>query len=312
MGNLLKWAEKTVFPDRSGRIVSIEIEKITPNPLQPRKSFDVEALLSLAESIRIHGILQPIAVRRILPLDGKPCTIRAAGKGEISLLSESIYPPSPSAPPKPSYEIVVGERRFRAAQLIGLKEVPCLLLECDRKQSAELAIIENIQRQDLNPFEEAAALASLLDLEHLTQEQLASRLSVSQAYVANKLRLLRLGAEERSLILTHRLSERHARALLRLEDGELRLSVLRTAIARGYNVTQTETLVRSKLAAEPPSAEAEPAKARKSAVKDMRIFYNTIEHAIETIAQAGVEIVREKRECGEAVEYLIRFPKAGR
>lgn len=301
MTNLFRRQEKE---SREGRIVSVGVEKIRTNPRQPRREFDHDAMRSLSESIQVHGILQPIVVRTITPRGEQ--MICGNATSEISLVSDTVYLPGKTVR-KAMYEIIAGERRFRAAQMAGLSEVPCIILECDEKVSAQLAIVENIQRRDLNPFEEAAAIASLLDLEPLTQEQIARRLSVTQSYIANKLRLLKLGSEVRERILANHLTERHARALLKLETDEERLSVLKTIIAHSLNVAQTEEMIKRRLAQR--EAERTPSIRAGGGVRDLRLFYNTIEHALDTITRAGVTITRERREDSEAVEYLIRLPK---
>ena len=169
----------------TGRVVFLPARSIRPNPAQPRKIFRPEALDELSDSIRQHGILQPLSVRR-------------SGNG---------------------YELIAGERRLRAAKLLGMAEVPCIVVEADSLRSAELAIIENLQREDLNMFDEASAISALIDLYGLTQEEVAAKLSASQSYVANKLRLLRFDDFERQVIIERRLTERHARALLRRAGG---------------------------------------------------------------------------------------------
>ena len=279
---------------KSGRVISIPLSQIHPNPHQPRKHFDSVSLESLAESLRRHGMLQPMTVRAMDEPSEIEQPLCAAELSKISLIRQ------------PRYEIVAGERRYRAAGMIGMSEVPCILLPCTETESAQLALIENIQRQDLDPFEEAAAIASLLDLEPMTQEQIAKRLSVSQSYIANKLRLLRLTDEERELILSSHLTERHARALLKITDPASRIKVLRTVIEKGYNVAQTESAV--SIALNPPSSPSLPNQPR-IVVRDLRVFYNTIEHAVLSIARAGVQVTQERRENASEVEYVIRMPK---
>ena len=269
--------------DAQERIHAIKIHKIRPNPAQPRTEFEEQSLVTLADSIKQYGILQPLTVR---PLPN-PDT-----DGAI-------------------YELVAGERRLRAAKLLGLEEVPCILVRVDGKRSAELAIIENIQRKDLNMFEEATTIASLIDLYALTQDEIARRLSTSQSYVANKLRILRLSAFEREKILRHNLTERHARALLRIEDAEGRAQALRDIIARGYNVAATEEYVERYLSAKNDEKAQKSKKNRqmKLIMKDIRLFHNTITHAIDTVRNAGVNIISSKSESEDAVEWTIRIQK---
>ena len=170
------------------KILQIPTCQIIPNPNQPRKTFSQESIIKLADSIKQHGIIQPITVRK---------------QGEL-------------------YEIVSGERRLRAAKELNMPSVPCIVININDEKSAEIAIIENLIREDLNIFEQATAIEALIDTYGLTQEQVAARLSNSQSFIANKLRLLRLSQAERDIILQNKLSERHARALLRIFDQETR------------------------------------------------------------------------------------------
>ncbi len=262
---------ETVAERLGTEVVRIGTEEIRPNPAQPRRVFDPEAIASLAESIRRHGLLQPLLVRR-------------TENGGVELIS--------------------GERRLRAAAEAGLLSVPCVFAEADGAESAELAIIENLQREDLNMFEEAAAMAALIERYRLTQDEDAERLSVSQACVANKLRLLRHTDEARALILEHHLTERHARALLRLPDAETREEILGQIIGRGLNVAASEALVASVL----ETSEVKPRRQRiKGAVKDLRLFYNSVEGAIDIARRAGVAVTSERREEGGIIELVIRI-----
>ena len=195
------------------RVLYLSVDAIRANPDQPRKYFEPEALRELAESIGRYGILQPLTVRR----------------GEDG------------------YELIAGERRLRAAKLAGLREVPCLAVRSDEEKSALLSLIENLQRQDLHYMEEAAAIAKLIAVYGLSQEQAAERLGKSQSAVANKLRLLRLSPACVTLLREGGLSERHARALLRLSDENERLAALRVIVERGCNVAQAEAYIESVL-----------------------------------------------------------------
>ena len=201
-------------------MIWIDTEKIMPNRSQPRTVFDAEALNELAESIKKYGILQPLSVR------SNP------EKSEFSSFQ---------------YELIAGERRLRAAKLLGIKKVPCILIESDTKTSAALAIIENLHRKDLNIFEEAYAIASLIKIYKLTQEQVAAKLSITQAAIANKLRLLKLSEDHRALITNNGLTERHARAIIRIKSENGRTEALNYIIAHNLNVKQTEELVAKKL-----------------------------------------------------------------
>lgn len=254
------------------KILNLPIDKLAPNPRQPRKVFSQEELEGLSQSIAENGLLQPVVVRR------------AAGG---------------------SYEIIAGERRWRACQLAGMKHLPCILQECSDTQSAVLAILENLQRQDLQVFEEAEGIRSLIVDWHVTQEEAARRLGKSQSAIANKLRLLRLSQEERDLVVANHLTERHCRALIRIQDENARKKILSRVIERSLNVQQTEALVEEQLAAEKKS---EPA-SRTFIAKDIRIFMNTIEHAVKTMQSAGILAQAEKKDLGEYLEYTVRIPK---
>ena len=251
--------------------------EITPNPSQPRRFFTEDAILRLADSIRIHGIIQPLAVRR-----------PEGGNG---------------------YELVAGERRLRAAKLLGLEQVPCVLMQADSEESAHLAIIENIQRENLNMFEQAAAIYTLMQVHCLTQEKIATQLSCSQSYVANKLRLLRLSPACRALLVEHGLTERHARCLLRLEDEGERLTALRQAAAKHWNVAQTEQYVERRLAA---LQTAPPAGRRTYIIKDVRLFLNSVDRGLRLIRDAGVDARTEREETEDEIVLTLRIPKQRR
>ena len=195
------------------RVNQIDVRLIKANISQPRQEFDVDSIIKLADSIRRYGILQPITVRRI-PLGGGYC-----------------------------YELVAGERRLRAAKMLGLKTVPCLLSEVNEALSAELALVENVVRENLGMFEQASAFARLSETYGLTQEEIAAKMGMSQPAVANKMRLLRLSTEERDLITEHKLTERHARAFLRLSNKATRLLAIHHTIDRDLNVAETEKYV---------------------------------------------------------------------
>lgn len=251
------------------KVQMIPLGQIVPNPNQPRVCWREEELEELCSSIRQAGVLQPITVRR----------------------------------EKNGYELIAGERRLRAAGMAGLTEIPALVLPCTVEESASYALIENIQRQDLDFFEEAAAFSQLCRQQAITQEELARRLGKSQAYVANKMRLLRFSQEEQQSMRDHGLSERHARALLRVEDADIRVKLLQTVIRKKMTVRETEALV-EKYAA-PPKRKTKP----RFFVKDVRLFLNTINHAIEVMQQAGVRAQADRRETEQYFEYIVRIPK---
>lgn len=251
----------------------IHTDEIMPNRAQPRRVFDNESLWKLAENIKMHGILQPITVKKC-----------------VKSSEHSIF----------KYELIAGERRLRASRLIGMTEVPCILLEIDEKESAELAIIENLHREDLNMFEEAAAIAALIDLHSLTQEEIAERLSVTQAAVANKLRLLRLTEAERAVILANGMAERHARALLRIKDGVLRSEVLGHIAANGLNVKQAEQYIERVIMPD------QVAEVRKRGYKG---YIDTIRRAVEGLRSIGGEAKTACAETKDAYVYTITIRK---
>ena len=202
---------------RENEILQIRTDEIRPNRAQPRSNFDQNALIRLTDSIRRYGIMQPLTVRR-LPV------------GDTDL-----------------YELIAGERRLRAAKLLGLYTVPCVILEVDERISAEMAIIENLLREDLNMFEQASGFRRLIEFHELTQEEVARKMSMSQSAVANKLRLLRLSYDEQRMILDAGLTERHARALLKLNGEEVRVRAIRYIVDNKLNVQATEAYVETVL-----------------------------------------------------------------
>lgn len=261
---------------RDNKVLNIATIQIRPNRTQPRRNFDQDELRSLSRSIVENGILQPLVVRRINNTE---------------------------------FELIAGERRLRAAVMAGLSKVPCVVHKCNDKDSALLALIENLQRTDLNMFEEARGVARLIRKYGLTQEQAAIKLGKKQSTIANKLRLLRLGFEEQEWILTANLSERHARNLLRINDEGLRREVLSRVISDGLSVGEAEDLVTEVLMKKP---EEEPAKKpeRKIAIKDVRIFLNTINKAVDTMRLSGINAISRRSETDDYIEYTVKIPKA--
>lgn len=257
------------FGDKN-RIVEISVDQIVPNPAQPRRIFDDLELENLAQSIRANGLIQPITVRR-------------AERG---------------------YEVISGERRLRACKLAGMTAVPCIVNDCSPDTSAILAMTENLQRQDLNMFEEAEGIRRLIETWGVTQEEAAYRLGKSQSTVANKLRLLRLTDRERKKIMVAGLTERHARALVRLDDPQMRRNALGAVIEHGYNVRQTDDYVMKLLGA------ANASKQRRTfVIKDVRIFLNTISHAVKTMKESGIPAQTLQSETDEYFECIVRIPK---
>lgn len=261
-----------VFTEKK-KLVELAPDKIAPNPAQPRTEFQREALESLAESIRQNGVLQPVLVRR--DRDG--------------------------------YVLIAGERRWRAARMAGLKTIPAIVQDFTSRESAALALIENMQRCDLNFFEEAAAICALMRDRGMTQDETAHALGMSQSAVANKVRLLRLSAEEQRVILSHRLTERHARALLRVDDPIARVRILKEIVERGLNVAQAEARIEELL--HPPKEPEKPV--RTFVAKDVRLFLNTLDRAVSAIRGAGIRAVTQKRETDAYYECIVRIPKTG-
>ena len=259
------------------KVYNIRVSSITTNPMQPRRFFDDESIEALADSISKYGILQPLTVRN------------------VSLCVDDD-----------SYELVAGERRLRAAKLLGMETVPCLIINVTDKQSAELAIIENLQRENLNIFEQAGAISALICIYSLTQEQVAQRLSVSQSYIANKIRLLRLTDEERKIILENSLTERHARALLKISDTELRREALQKIVQRKYNVSESEEYIERLLS---PKEEKEQKQKTFGAIKDVRLFYNSIDNALKIIRRSGINAYSRRKELEDEIELVIKIKK---
>lgn len=260
---------KTVL--ESGRVIFVPVGMIRPNPGQPRRVFDREAMQELAASISQFGILQPLSVRR---RDGV-------------------------------YELVAGERRLRAARLAGLEQVPCVVLNVDEEQSGLLALIENLQRTDLDYIEEAEGIARLLRLYGLSQEQAAKKLGKSPSAIANKLRLLKHSPAVLDALRRHRLSERHARALLRLPEEAQRLEAIDEIVKREMTVAQAEEYIEKYLTAAPPPRRG----IRKLMLKDVRLFLNSIDHHLQTMKEAGIHADCGREETEKEIILTIRLPK---
>lgn len=276
----------------TNRVHILKIAQIRPNPAQPRRIFESASLQDLAGSIREFGVLQPLTVRK---RDGY-------------------------------FELIAGERRLRASRLAGLEEVPCILMEVDERQSSMIALIENIQRQDLDFFEEANGISKLIRTFGLSQEEAARRLGLSQSAVANKLRLLRHSPETMVLIREKGLTERHARALLRLEDEKEKQAVLQEIIESAMNVAQTDEhitkFLEKKLSGdlEQPleefSRNMRPVPKQESRIrtlylfKDVRLFMNSITRAVEMMRRSGVKTQMDKEETDTDIRLTIKIEKA--
>ena len=256
------------------KISDIPIIKIRPNKAQPRKVFNEEDLNALSQSIAENGILQPLTVRKVSTME---------------------------------YELIAGERRLRASVMAGLRKVPCIVIKCSEKESAVYALLENLQRSDLGMFEEARGVSRLIRRYGLTQQEAALKLGKTQSTIANKLRLLRLTYEEQEWIENAGLSERHARALLKLGDDGARREALSKIISENLNVQQSENLINLMLSSSPKNNKKQGTS--NAVIKDVRIFVNTINKAIDTMRLAGIDAQSDKTDTDNFIEYTIRIPK---
>lgn len=255
-----------------GQIILIPQEEIYPNPNQPRRRFDFDELEGLAQSIRQNGIIQPIAVR-------------VNNRGE--------------------YELISGERRLRASRLVGIKQIPCIIMEANDEKSALFALIENVQRCDLDFFEEAVAIEKLLTDYGMTRDEICKKLGKAPPTISNKLRLLRLPEEIRHRISQENLTERHARAMLKLTSVSQMERAMSIIAEKRLNVAETEKLVSHILTND--SRHRQPT---VKLFKDVRIFVNTLNHAVDTMRRAGIEADSAKSETDEYIEYIVRIPKS--
>ncbi len=255
----------------TAEIYNIPQTMIVPNPNQPRKRFDYDELENLAQSIRENGILQPITVRK-----------REDKK----------------------YELVSGERRLRAARLVGMVKIPSIVINIDDKNSAMFSIIENLQRQSLNFFEEAEAIEKLVGEYAMSREEVAQKLGLAPSTVSNKLRILRLPEEMRFELARAGLTESHARALLMLEDDNQRARALSIIVDRHLNVAESERMINQMINRNNRSRNP------LRGIRDVRLFINTLNHAVDTIRRAGVEADAARSETEEYIEYVVRIPKS--
>ena len=255
----------------TAEIYNIPQAMIVPNPNQPRKRFDYDELENLAQSIRENGILQPITVRK-----------REDKK----------------------YELVSGERRLRAARLVGMVKIPSIVINIDDKNSAMFSIIENLQRQSLNFFEEAEAIEKLVREYAMSREEVALKLGLAPSTVSNKLRILRLPEEMRFELARAGLTESHARTLLMLEDDNQRARALSIIVDRHLNVAESERMINQMINRNNRSRNP------LRGIRDVRLFINTLNHAVDTIRRAGVEADAARSETEEYIEYVVRIPKS--
>lgn len=253
-------------------IQEISIVNITPNRYQPRTVFDDARIEELALTIRTHGLIQPIVVRQYE--DDK-------------------------------YEIIAGERRFRAATKLGWEKVPAIIKNLNDTETASVALIENLQREELTAIEEAVAYQKLIELHNLTQEALAQRLGKGQSTIANKLRLLKLPEEIKGALLEKSITERHARALIPLKNEELQLKVLQEIVEKQLNVKQTEERIAKLLEEAKPKRKAK----QKAVSRDTRIAMNTIRQSLQMVADSGLNVNSEEEEFDEYYQITIKIPK---
>lgn len=252
----------------------IPVVQIVPNQYQPRTIFQNDKIEELAQTIKTHGIIQPIVVRT---------------KGD-------------------QYEIIAGERRWRAAKLLNLETIPAVIKEFNDSQTASVALIENLQREGLTAIEEARAYAQLLELHHLTQESLAQRLGKGQSTIANKLRLLNLPSAVQEALLQRQITERHARAMISLKDEQLIIKALNKIIEQELNVKQSEELIKKmKEDLEQPKKKKKPI--RKGVSRDLRLAMNTIRKSLDMVTQTGMTVDTEEEEHDEYYQFTIKIRK---
>lgn len=257
-------------------IVQIPIHAISTNPYQPRRSFDADSIAELADSIKKYGVIQPVTVRKL------------------------------SAD---QYELIAGERRLRACTMAGMLKIPAIVASLSDNDSAVVALVENIQRENLSFMEEAEAYRNLLCNHGFTQDELAKHLGKTQSSVANKVRLLKLPAVVREIIKDNALTERHARALLRLDSEDKQLKALEKITDENLNVQQTDELIDEMVSAKIKKKSDIKSFGEKRCLKDVRIFVNTVRHAVDVMRKNGIEANAEENEFDGYYEYIIHIPK---
>ena len=265
-------AKKQLFPRR---VLELSVDALRPNPNQPRVEFDEDSLHALSDSIRRYGILQPLTVRRT----------------------------------DEGYELIAGERRLRAAKLAGLDEVPCIMLDVNMEDASLIALIENLQRRDLDFIEEATGISQLIRMFGMSQEEAARRLGKSQSAVANKLRLLRLPSDVLDALRANGLTERHGRALLRLPDANAQRAALQYIIDNGLTVAATDEYIEL-LLTEPAEEQQDAAEPKRTFVlKDVRIFLNSLSKSLDLMKQGGIDAGMKREETEDSLILTISIPK---
>lgn len=258
--------------NQSDNVVEIQLENIIPNEYQPRTQFDEEKIVELARTLQTHGIIQPIVVR---------------------------------AKENDRFELIAGERRWRAAQYLEWESIPAIIRDLSDTETASIALIENIQREQLSVIEEAQAYAQLIEMHDLTQEALAQRLGKSQSTVANKIRLLNLPNTIQEALLNKQITERHARALMRLQSDSEKINLLNKIIEESLTVKETELIVSQKLDNKPVKRKSKP----KFVSKDIRIVTNTIKESLNLIKNTGIEFESEEKDYDDFYEITIKVKK---
>ena len=262
---------------RRGGIIYLRLDDISPSPVQPRKRFEAEALGELSASIKSYGVLNPLTVR-----------LRGG-----------------------RYELVAGERRLRAARLAGLREVPCILLDVNMEDASLIALVENLQRKDLDFIEEAAGISQLIRMFGMSQEEAARRIGKSQSAVANKLRLLKLPPDVLDALRDNGLTERHGRALLRLGTDEQQREALQYIVDNALTVAATDAYIDALLdPPEEPEPKEKPQPPKRTFVlKDVRVFLNTLSRSIDLMKQGGIDAGYKREETEDALILTISIPK---
>lgn len=263
-------ALKKFVPDK--KLILLPVHDILPNPMQPRRNFDPYEMSILCESIRRNGLLQPLSVRKT----------------------------------DEGYELIAGERRLKAAIAAGLKNVPCILQRATKNEAAFFTVIENLQRADLSIFEEAEGINRLIECCGFSRLEAAEQLGIAQSTLSNKLRLLKLTEAERQRITDARLTERHARALLRIDDPHARTEALDHILAKGLTVSEAEAYIEELLS---PAEKTDEKPTRRVAIGDVRIFANSLNRIVKTMVLSGVNAKTSKRETKDYIEYKVLISK---
>lgn len=257
------------------KVTYLSIDNILPNPYQPRKIFNEDGLDELSSSIKAYGVIQPISVKK---------------KQENK------------------YELIAGERRLKASKLAGLDVIPAIIVEMSDEDSAVVALIENLQREDLNFIEEAEGYFMLVNEHGFTQQELAEKVGKNQSTIANKLRILKLPDEIKEMLISNNLTERHGRALLKIPDEKIQKEILEIVIKKGLNVKRTESLIKDTLEDLRGSEEPERRQSIKSSL-NFRIYLNTLKNAYNAIKDTGIDAQYSQADKGEYIEVVVKIPK---